>query len=78
MYKGCLEKQPPVPLILDDLLVHFDDERARSALEVLSSLALQTQALLFSHHLHVVELARECLPEDNLSVYRIGGTAVAR
>ena len=72
------EKQPPVPLILDDLLVHFDDERARSALEVLSSLALKTQVLLFSHHLHVAELARECLPEDNLSVYRIGGTAVAR
>lgn len=48
----------PVPFVLDDCLVHFDDERARAALDVLSELAAETQVLLFTHHAGLVELAR--------------------
>jgi uncharacterized protein YhaN len=65
------ERQPPVPIILDDLLVHFDERRARGALEVLADLARKTQVLLFTHHLHVVELARECVAPDRLAVYGV-------
>ena len=38
----------PAPLVLDDALVNFDDERLRLALELLQSLAEHRQILLFT------------------------------
>ena len=52
----------PVPLIIDDVLVTFDDARARSTLKCLVELADKTQVLLFTHHRHVVDLARDVNP----------------
>ena len=46
-----------MPLVLDDVFVHFDDERTRAALEVLAELSRVVQVLLFTHHARVVELA---------------------
>jgi len=46
-----------MPLILDDLLVHFDDERALSALTALRDFSQRSQVLLFTHHAHLVQLA---------------------
>ena len=43
-----MEKQ--VPLILDDALAHFDDERMAAALDVLVERAQARQILLFSCH----------------------------
>lgn len=51
----------PMPLILDDVLIHFDEERTKSALEVLGEVAAVTQVLLFTHHSHVVKLAKRVL-----------------
>nr|WP_304633548.1 AAA family ATPase [Pseudonocardia sp. C8] len=49
---------PPVPVVLDDVLMTFDDERAPAAISVLAELAATQQVLLFTHHEHVVGLAR--------------------
>jgi uncharacterized protein YhaN len=43
----------PMPLVLDDVLVHFDDARSRAAIEALAAFASRTQVLLFTHHEHV-------------------------
>lgn len=48
----------PMPLVADDILIEFDDERTRATLGVLAEVSRQTQVLLFSHHRHVPELAR--------------------
>jgi uncharacterized protein YhaN len=48
----------PLPFIADDLLVHFDDRRADAALSLLSTLGRTTQVVLFTHHDHIVELAK--------------------
>jgi len=48
----------PFPVIIDDLLVQFDDERALAALRELLHLARRTQVLFFTHHRHLLELAR--------------------
>lgn len=48
-----------LPLILDDILVHFDPARTVAALEALAEIAKHTQVILFSHHPHVIELARQ-------------------
>src|SRR5262249_16871423 len=52
----------PVPLIIDDVLVNFDDARAGSTLKCLVELAAKTQVLLFTHHRHVVDLAKAVHP----------------
>ncbi|WP_433931022.1 AAA family ATPase [Sorangium cellulosum] len=54
-------KSEPLPLVLDDVLIHFDDARARAALEVLGELSQRTQILFFTHHARLVELAEATL-----------------
>lgn len=57
-----LRDREPVPLIIDDVLVSFDDARARATLKCLGELATKTQVLLFTHHRHVVDLAKAVNP----------------
>ncbi len=47
----------PLPFVADDLFVHFDDDRAAAGLDALVELGATTQVLLFTHHLHLAELA---------------------
>ncbi|WP_437315287.1 AAA family ATPase [Sorangium sp. So ce385] len=61
----------PMPLILDDLLIHFDDDRARAALAVLGELTATTQVLFFTHHARLCELAREAVPAEVLREHRL-------
>lgn len=49
----------PMPFIVDDILVGFDDNRAKVCIEILSELAEKTQVILFSHHKRILELANE-------------------
>ena len=49
----------PMPLLLDDILVHFDDERSMAALETLVEFAKTTQVLLFTHHERVRDQAMQ-------------------
>lgn len=48
-----------LPLVLDDVLVAFDEARVRSALKILESLAPDLQIIVFTHHQHVAEEAAE-------------------
>jgi len=56
-----IDRAQPLPFVADDLLVNFDDERAAAALKVLAGLGEKTQVLLFTHHRHVVDMARRTL-----------------
>ncbi|MFT6596589.1 MAG: hypothetical protein ACJAT3_002572, partial [Akkermansiaceae bacterium] len=51
-----LENHRPIPLILDDLLMTFDDARIKALLPVLEELSEQTQILIFTHHSHLKDL----------------------
>jgi len=53
-YLGSIE---PIPFIVDDILVHFDNERAAATLKVLAELSRRTQVILFTHHAHIADLA---------------------
>jgi uncharacterized protein YhaN len=57
-----LADREPIPLIIDDVLVNFDDRRAGATLRSLAELSRRTQILLFTHHRHIVELARQLIP----------------
>jgi len=54
-----MESSEPMPFIVDDILVHFDDGRSAATLGVLAELAKKTQVILFTHHSRLVEQARE-------------------
>jgi len=58
-----LRQAEPLPFVVDDILVQFDDARARATLETLAVFSAQTQVILFTHHRHLLELAREVDPE---------------
>jgi uncharacterized protein YhaN len=51
----------PIPFIVDDILIRFDDDRAVAALNALARLSEQTQVIFFTHHEHLVQLAKENL-----------------
>jgi uncharacterized protein YhaN len=61
-----------LPVLFDDVLVNFDDERSAATLATLAELGQRTQVVLFTHHGSVVELARSVLPDDQLSVIHLG------
>ena len=50
------QRADPLPFIADDLLVNFDDDRARAALRVLADLGGVTQTILFTHHEHIAAM----------------------
>ena len=66
-----LDTHEPMPLVLDDVLVNFDDARAAAALKALADLSARTQILFFTHHAHLVALARGTLPESLLFVHHL-------
>jgi uncharacterized protein YhaN len=51
----------PLPFVADDLFINFDDDRAGAGFRVLSQLAQKTQVLFFTHHQHLVEVAKQAL-----------------
>jgi uncharacterized protein YhaN len=52
-----LQKGEPMPFVVDDILIGFDDNRTKVCLGVLTELAASTQVLVFTHHRRVLELA---------------------
>jgi uncharacterized protein YhaN len=62
----------PLPLLVDDALVNFDNARAGAALKVLADLEPKTQVIFFTHHQHMVELAGEAVSGQILHVQNLG------
>ncbi|MTW20839.1 ATP-binding protein [Allochromatium palmeri] len=60
-----LDSSPPLPFVVDDILIQFDDERARATLEVLADLSAKTQVILFTHHRGVVDQAQGLRDADS-------------
>jgi len=69
-----LEGKEPWPLVLDDVLIGFDNQRAAAALAVLAELSDRTQVIFFTHHAHLVSLAEQTVPASpqRLFVHRLG------
>jgi len=69
--ESYLEKNEAMPFIVDDVLIHFDNERAAETLKILAQVAQKTQIIFFTHHQHLVELARAHVDEDVLFVHSL-------
>lgn len=53
----------PLPFLTDDILETFDDSRAAAALALVSEMGRSGQAIMFTHHRHLVDLGREVIPD---------------
>ena len=59
-----LARAVALPFVADDLFINFDQERSAAGFEVLGQLAERTQVLFYTHHPHLVDVARETLGVD--------------
>lgn len=66
-----LEQHQPLPLVIDDLLINFDDERCLAALKILLELSQKTQIIFFTHHEHLLALAKDHLASPNLFTHHM-------
>jgi uncharacterized protein YhaN len=66
-----LNPREPLPLLVDDILIQFDDARAVAALRALAELATRTQVLMFTHHGHLLPLAQAQLPAGTVFVHHL-------
>jgi uncharacterized protein YhaN len=71
--EAWLRVHEPIPFIVDDILLNFDDRRATAALAALADLSRRTQVLFFTHHRHIIDLARTYLPRDVVFVHELPG-----
>ncbi|PWI57234.1 AAA family ATPase [Sulfoacidibacillus thermotolerans] len=61
----------PMPLIMDDILVHFDDERTAATLELLAEFAEKTQILYFTHQQSIVQMIPTLRHADVVAIHSL-------
>ncbi|HSC87095.1 MAG TPA: AAA family ATPase [Polyangiaceae bacterium] len=77
--EAYFDEHPAVPLVLDDLFVEFDDDRASVAFEILGELAERVQILYFTHLARDVELTSDAVRPGRVFQHSIGdGTSRVR
>ena len=54
-----LAQAKPLPFVADDLVINFDDARAKAGLQALRALSQRTQVIFLSHHDHLLGMVRE-------------------
>ena len=59
-----LDRSDALPFVADDLFINFDDRRASAGFRILGELARKTQVLFFTHHAHLLDIARETLGQS--------------
>lgn len=64
------ERVESLPIILDDILVRFDEERQRAALKLLAHIGKTEQVLVFTCHNGTYELAKTV---DGIDCYALNG-----
>ena len=66
------ENSEPLPLLLDDPFVHFDGQRLENVLQLLKSLARETQILVFTKDEAILKWTQKALPEAERAIFTMG------
>ena len=67
-----LESSEPMPFIVDDILINFDDDRSKATLQALAELSVQNQVILFTHHGKVLEEAKR-IKKGTIQIHHLAG-----
>lgn len=70
--EGHIDKGEPLPVIVDDILIQFDDEAAAATFKVLADLSQRTQVLFLTHHAHLLEVAEGAIGGAAYRSHRLG------
>ncbi len=65
-----------IPIVLDDVLPSFDNERAAATMQLLAEIGQQMQIIFLTHHKHVVDMT-DVLVADGACALHLLGTTVA-
>lgn len=71
-----VELHGPMPVILDDVVLHSDPKRKTAILRALADLGRSTQVIAFTHDPQVIALAQNAIDPDLLTVHELGGTEI--
>ncbi|MEA3414776.1 MAG: AAA family ATPase [Thermodesulfobacteriota bacterium] len=66
-----LETSEPMPFIVDDILINFDDDRSMATLAVLADLSKKNQVILFTHHRQIVEEAKTIKGKRAIQIHEL-------
>ena len=69
--KWRLETSEPMPFIVDDILINFDDDRSTATLAVLSDISKMNQVILFTHHGRIVEEAKRMKTNGTIQIHKL-------
>ena len=64
----------PLPVVMDDILVNFDPQRARASINTIMELADRNQILFFTCHPETVALIKEL--DENIPIWQLEGGVV--
>ena len=67
-----ISSSEPMPFIVDDILINFDDRRSEATIKALSRLGEKTQVILFTHHQKIVESAGELQSSGKVFIHQLG------
>lgn len=66
-----MENNEPIPFIVDDILIKFDDHRAEATLKVLTELSAKTQVIFFTHQSRLMDLVRGAECDGLVKIHRL-------
>jgi uncharacterized protein YhaN len=64
-------RQEPMPVVVDDIVINFDDASASATFQVLAELSKKTQVLFFTHHEHLLNQAVTAIGAANFMPHRL-------
>jgi uncharacterized protein YhaN len=71
-----IDLRGPMPVILDDVVLHSDPKRKTAILRALADLGHRTQVITFTHDPQVVALAQSAIDPSRLTVHELGGNEI--
>lgn len=69
--EGHLDNGEPLPVIVDDIMIQFDDEAAAATFKVLAGLSQRTQVLFLTHHEHLLDVAEASIGAGAYQPHRL-------
>ncbi len=63
--------QAPMPVVVDDIVINFDDASASATFSVLAELSRKTQVLFFTHHEHLIDRAANAIGNKSFAAHQL-------
>jgi len=66
-----VDNQEPMPIVVDDIVINFDDASSSATFKVLAELSKKTQVLFFTHHEHLLERAVSAIGSGSFMAHKL-------